>query len=151
MQTMDTAAQQPNAQLQQQLQQPRAALGAAGAPTVAGGNRSGSTSSATKQVAAPGAVAARRGVGPGGLALRHKEESSRGDSSLWWWLPSVPAPSVFEGATSVARVSSRRPAGLLEGRAVFGGGAGRVAGECAAAAARLLGALGTDGVVAEHM
>ena len=83
----------------------------------------------------PGAAAARRGVGPGGLALRHKEESSRGDSSLWWWLPSVPAPpsGLEKGATSVARVSSRRPAGLLEGRAVFGGGAGRVAGECAAA------------------
>lgn len=161
LQTMDTAAQQPNAQLQQlqqqqRQQQQRAALGAARAPTTAGRKGSGSRSSAGNQVvAAPGAVASRRGVGPrASLAAGNKEENNAtiGDSGPWWWLPSVPAPSALQGAASVVGVSSRRrPAGLFEGRAVFGGGAGRVAGECAPAAARLLGSLGADGAVAEHM
>ena len=69
--------------------------------------------------------------------------SGGGDSGAWWWLPSVPAPSLG--------VSSTRPAGLFEGRAVFGAGAGRVARECSPVAAKLLGALGAEGAVAEHM
>lgn len=146
LQTVDTAAQQPTAQLQQ-LQQPRASLGA-GAPAIAGRKSTGSRSRVGKQAAAP------RGAGPRSLVVGDKEgirsssSSSISDSDARWWLPS---PHIDLGILSAGGGSSRRPTVLLEGRAVFGGGGGRVAGECTSAAARLLRELGADGAVAEHV
>eukprot|EP00903_Cladosiphon_okamuranus_P012353 g11582.t1 len=141
-QTMDTATRQPNAQRQQL----RASLGAR-APTSAGrGKGTGGRSRVGKHVARP------RQAGPRTSFLWNKVDlggsANISDSDARWWLPS---PSVDLGTSLAGEGSSRRPAVLLEGRALFGGGEGGVVGECAPAAARLLDELRADGAVAEHM
>lgn len=162
MQTMDTAARQPHPQvhlLQQQTQHQqrlhRAVLDGGGAPVNAGGGRSGSRSSTRNRAAElDAAAAATQGVDTRPLVGGSTEESSGGivsDSESSWWLPRVPSPSVFQGTALVMGGESRRPASLLEGRAVFGAGKGHAARECTSAAARLLSMLSAEGAVAEHM
>lgn len=113
--------------------------------------------------ATPAAAVTRRqqGGGLGGLAV--EGSASLSDRGSWSWLPEplspeaaalTTAPSSSSSSLMVGERGGRRPAVLLEERSVFAGRPGRVAGECAPAAARLLDLLSADGapaVIEEHM
>lgn len=114
-------------------------------PSLASASASAAAAAATVTTtarAAPSAAAGRRQVG----GLDGLDELG----GAWLWLPDPPSPQIaaFTGL-SLAGGRSGRPAALPEGRSVFAGRPGRVAGECAPAAARLLDLL--SAAVDEHM
>lgn len=163
---MDTATQQRCPQQQQQrpqqpysrrnhhqhLQHTASVDGQRGDVTSDGGR------GARGRVASPPTVAARLRSDAGGSSAGTGDagcSSSQGGSGdgTSSRLPGCPTleTTVLSELSAVGATTGTRPAALLERRSVFSGGAGRVAVECAPAASRLLGILGDDGGVVEHM
>lgn len=164
MQTMDTAAQYgyPRQHQSQGASGGGGALKRAAEKGRGGGGRR--IRSMPRPVAAPvaaaaGAAGASAAAPAAAVSRRRQGSASVSDGGAWFWLPEPPYPEAAAYTTGLSRAlvgggRGRRPAVLLEGRSVFAGRPGRVASECAPAAARLLGLLSADGapaVVEEHM